>query len=344
MSSANDWLTIAPESGPLAHFSKAFMMQSSAVLSAEQETALPQNWSDIEAELSRFHESFPQLALEAALRQPGISVKPFLAELTACAAEPAKRANDDEGWMLHLYAMHLLAALRETQAFAPMMQLLRLEGETLEDLLGDHLTEGAPRALAATCPQDEAALQALAADRTAYFWSRSAALRALTLRSLEGDYPREKLLAWLEAEGTREAERMMDEGLQPEQGTHTDYLCELVVSMEEIGAHELTAQIAQWFEDGLIDDAFLSFEESKTRLTRSWQACIAEELDHGWGYPRDIIGEIGRWACFHDDEDDEETERESQAPIKREAPKVGRNDPCPCGSGKKYKKCCGANA
>jgi len=28
-------------------------------------------------------------------------------------------------------------------------------------------------------------------------------------------------------------------------------------------------------------------------------------------------------------------------PIRREAPKVGRNDPCPCGSGKKYKKCCG---
>ncbi len=30
-----------------------------------------------------------------------------------------------------------------------------------------------------------------------------------------------------------------------------------------------------------------------------------------------------------------------QAPYKREEPKVGRNDPCPCGSGKKYKKCCG---
>ena len=28
-------------------------------------------------------------------------------------------------------------------------------------------------------------------------------------------------------------------------------------------------------------------------------------------------------------------------PIVREEPKVGRNDPCPCGSGKKYKKCCG---
>jgi len=30
-------------------------------------------------------------------------------------------------------------------------------------------------------------------------------------------------------------------------------------------------------------------------------------------------------------------------PKVREAPKVGRNEPCPCGSGKKYKKCCGAN-
>ena len=27
--------------------------------------------------------------------------------------------------------------------------------------------------------------------------------------------------------------------------------------------------------------------------------------------------------------------------ITRDQPKVGRNDPCPCGSGKKYKKCCG---
>ena len=30
-------------------------------------------------------------------------------------------------------------------------------------------------------------------------------------------------------------------------------------------------------------------------------------------------------------------------PVKRAEPKVGRNDPCVCGSGKKYKKCCGVN-
>jgi preprotein translocase subunit SecA len=32
--------------------------------------------------------------------------------------------------------------------------------------------------------------------------------------------------------------------------------------------------------------------------------------------------------------------QEKQRPV-RVAEKVGRNDPCPCGSGKKYKRCCG---
>jgi len=33
--------------------------------------------------------------------------------------------------------------------------------------------------------------------------------------------------------------------------------------------------------------------------------------------------------------------RTGPAPVKSSAPKVGRNDPCPCGSGKKFKHCCG---
>ena len=33
-----------------------------------------------------------------------------------------------------------------------------------------------------------------------------------------------------------------------------------------------------------------------------------------------------------------------KGPIKRASAKIGRNDPCPCGSGKKYKMCCGRNA
>jgi uncharacterized protein YecA (UPF0149 family) len=44
-------------------------------------------------------------------------------------------------------------------------------------------------------------------------------------------------------------------------------------------------------------------------------------------------------AAYLDDEEDLDDEVQT---VRREGPKIGRNDPCPCGSGKKYKKCCGA--
>ncbi|MBS0576290.1 MAG: UPF0149 family protein [Proteobacteria bacterium] len=37
-------------------------------------------------------------------------------------------------------------------------------------------------------------------------------------------------------------------------------------------------------------------------------------------------------------------EETARTPIRRDTPKIGRNDPCPCGSGRKYKRCCGATA
>ena len=37
----------------------------------------------------------------------------------------------------------------------------------------------------------------------------------------------------------------------------------------------------------------------------------------------------------------QESKEVSHIPVTNEGPKVGRNDPCPCGSGKKYKNCCG---
>ena len=43
----------------------------------------------------------------------------------------------------------------------------------------------------------------------------------------------------------------------------------------------------------------------------------------------------GRWFFYS-------AEHPKQAPVQRAQPKVGRNEPCPCGSGKKYKKCCSA--
>ncbi len=45
-----------------------------------------------------------------------------------------------------------------------------------------------------------------------------------------------------------------------------------------------------------------------------------------------VIGDIYRFW---------QSQRNPVGTLRRESPKVGRNDPCPCGSGKKYKQCCG---
>lgn len=50
-----------------------------------------------------------------------------------------------------------------------------------------------------------------------------------------------------------------------------------------------------------------------------------------------FIRENGRWVYAG-------VVETKAVPVRREAPKVGRNDPCPCGSGKKYKKCHGVDA
>lgn len=46
-----------------------------------------------------------------------------------------------------------------------------------------------------------------------------------------------------------------------------------------------------------------------------------------------FVKEDGRWLF-------KEGQTAAQATVRRAEPKVGRNDPCPCGSGKKFKKCC----
>jgi HEAT repeat protein len=47
-------------------------------------------------------------------------------------------------------------------------------------------------------------------------------------------------------------------------------------------------------------------------------------------------------GCGHDHAHDHDHDHAHEAAAPAPAAKVGRNDPCPCGSGKKYKKCCGA--
>jgi len=51
--------------------------------------------------------------------------------------------------------------------------------------------------------------------------------------------------------------------------------------------------------------------------------------------------EVGKWLKKHPEVANGGDVQKVET-VKRAGPKVGRNEPCPCGSGKKYKKCCGA--
>ena len=66
--------------------------------------------------------------------------------------------------------------------------------------------------------------------------------------------------------------------------------------------------------------------EKLERLRRELDRALPE-LEHA----------LAHGHSHHHQDDDE-----PQEPYVRAAPKVGRNDPCPCGSGKKFKKCHGA--
>lgn len=61
------------------------------------------------------------------------------------------------------------------------------------------------------------------------------------------------------------------------------------------------------------------------------------------GAGADWLYNLPEWESIFDEEKRKELYREQKASttVKREEKKIYPNDPCPCGSGKKYKKCCG---
>jgi preprotein translocase subunit SecA len=64
-----------------------------------------------------------------------------------------------------------------------------------------------------------------------------------------------------------------------------------------------------------------------------------------WQVSQTSHDQVGQFAAGEQNEDQAAAQAQQGEvqvkQIKLDQPKVGRNDPCPCGSGKKYKKCCG---
>ncbi len=109
----------------------------------------------------------------------------------------------------------------------------------------------------------------------------------------------------------------------------------------------MTAEMIVAFIDGL--NASLEEPFEMESLTEDSQVCININFEKLFKlmieYKAEHLSTLPQWDGIFDEETRKRLaleQKKSKTIVKGE--KIGRNDPCPCGSGKKYKKCCGANA
>jgi len=112
----------------------------------------------------------------------------------------------------------------------------------------------------------------------------------------------------------------------------------------------------------IIDEWCVGFVRAMELDREGWQPIMQSEEAAEWIYPMLLYGTEEGWKSLEDDPElaarhDEFSDslgecvvgirdfwlpyRKAASTYVRESAKIGRNDPCPCGSGKKFKKCCG---
>jgi len=237
---------------------------------------------------------------------------------------------DAEGdYMAHLYAMFLLAQFREPRAYPLVVRLALLPGDLQHSFCGDFITSDLGQVLASVCGGQLEGIQSVIENEDADQWARGAALGSLVTLVAAGQKTREEIVMYF---------AYLLRGKLARQWSHV--WDELVCCSCDIYPEELIEDIEQAYKERLVDPGYIGFDDVQRDLTMV----------------EDTIQEMGWWACFRDDRPSR-VEGTAQAsakskrtalttrafvPIKKTKPKIGRNEPCTCGSGKKYKKCCGA--
>jgi len=124
----------------------------------------------------------------------------------------------------------------------------------------------------------------------------------------------------------------------------------LACSCSDLWPGELMDDLRNAWDDELISPGMISWKDIQGWHARGQEACL-QYMQEKYTPVTDVVKEMAWWACF--DKDRKFAHREESYaglgvplggapnPIRRIASKVGRNDPCPCGSSKKFKKCCG---
>lgn len=301
------------------------------------------DWAYIVDQLSVLRRAYPVRAAQAVLDDAG-HYERLLTEFERICADADELVDS----MLHLHAMHLLAEKRDSRAFRPLLRIAALPDEALDAALGDHLTESLARCVAAVC-DDESLIREFIENRRNATWARYVMVSALVNRVFAGDAPAEPLLVWLEDLGNRTLAWLAEQEVTVDCEGDELLMDALAGAIAEIGRLEHLAVIQRWWDAGCLDPQTAGLDWCTEELNRSWEERLAHFRRYRRAYVPDAIGEMQTWYCFSERFHDEQARRKvlrhnsgADGSFVRESPKPGRNDPCPCGSGKKYKKCCAA--
>lgn len=316
---------------------------------------------EIISALTRVGSEVPAAALAAAAEQREAITPELLRAVESLLENPQRYLDDDDDCLPNI-ALYLLAQFREPRAWPLFQRVFRLPEATLE-VFGDTVNEDGQRWLAAVGGGDTAGLVDLAADEAAGWSARVAAMQALGVLHVWGELPRPQLIELYR--------RLFQERLaRPGDSTVWSFL---VSSCADLELKELLPEVKAAFGDGLIDDTITGGETTEAELSAP-NGQLARFRDRNVPVT-DTAAEIGWWSCFNPEEETADgpfagddslaapragfavppaANFSPQAPFVDDEPlppepyragvKIGRNDPCPCGSGRKYKKCCGANS
>jgi len=278
---------------------------------------------------------FAREAVEAAVANRE-EVVPQLLRILGEIVERAEQLGDEGDHMAHIYAMFLLAQFREVRAYPLVVRLAALPGEMLDSLCEEFVTENLGQILASVCGGELDGIQSVIENEDADEWARSAALSGLVTLVAVGQKSREEIVSYF---------ARLFRGKLDRKWSHVwDSLVSYAADLYPL---ELIDDIERAYEEGLVDPGFVGLDEIKRDLALGKDRILARLADDPHHtLVEDTVREMQWWACFRED-DRNTTEIAHEALIlapqfHRPSPKTGRNDPCPCGSGKKYKKCCGA--
>jgi hypothetical protein len=283
----------------------------------------------IRQELEFYTGKFPTDAVRSAIEQREAMTPVLLAVLQKVAEDPEEMEREPN-LMLPTYAIYLLAQFREQAAYPLLAKFFSAPGDLCLDTTGDLVTEDLGRILASVCHNDLEPIKGMIEDPAVNEYVRSACLRTLTILVLEEKVSREQVVDYFRSLFQGKLER------------EPDFVWSaLVVACCDLYPEELLHEIERAYDDGLVESFHIRLESVRDKLALGHEEILRRSRQYRRGFIEDTVAEMNWWACFREDNDALRTAYPTTAkqPLVK-GKKLGRNDPCPCGSGKKYKKCC----